>query len=164
MPKNLTLRIDEDLIRAARHVALDRNTSVNDLVREYLEALVAESGNQHAALIQMEAFFPNKPFAMGRRTGRGRNCMSDDRVTRAAFVDTNILVYAIAGDDERRSPVAQGLLRELMLNRSLRTRIQVLQELFVTLIRKGKQPMQPQTGRSCWECGSSIRFSLRRAE
>jgi predicted nucleic acid-binding protein len=59
-----------------------------------------------------------------------------------AFVDTNILVYAIAADDAVRSPVAQRLLRELMRKRTLRTSTQVLQELYVTLTRKGKTPLR----------------------
>jgi predicted nucleic acid-binding protein len=54
----------------------------------------------------------------------------------AAFVDTNVFVYALAADDERRSPVAQKLVRELMVTQALRTSTQVLQELFVTLTRK----------------------------
>lgn len=67
MPKNLTLTVDEELIRAARKVALDRNTSVNNLVRLFLESLVAESGQQRAAMIQMEELFREKPFAIGQR-------------------------------------------------------------------------------------------------
>jgi len=63
----LTLTIDEALIRAARKVALDRNTSVNNLVRGFLETLVAESGEQRAAMIQMEGFFRDKLFAIGRK-------------------------------------------------------------------------------------------------
>jgi len=51
--KNLTLTIDEDLLRAARKVALDRNTSVNQMVREYLEATVRESGRQRAAVAKL---------------------------------------------------------------------------------------------------------------
>jgi predicted nucleic acid-binding protein len=70
--------------------------------------------------------------------------MSGDGPSPAYFVDTNILVYAIAGDDPERSPVAQDLLRKLMLNRELRTSTQVLQELYVTLTRKGKLPMLPR--------------------
>jgi len=38
--KILTLKIDEDLFRAARRIARDRNTSVNQLVRDYLEETV----------------------------------------------------------------------------------------------------------------------------
>jgi predicted nucleic acid-binding protein len=69
--------------------------------------------------------------------------MSGDDLIAASFVDTNILVYAIAADDSSRSPVAQSLLRDLMRNRSLRTSTQVLQELYVTLTRKGKTPLHP---------------------
>jgi predicted nucleic acid-binding protein len=61
-----------------------------------------------------------------------------------SFVDTNVLVYAIAGDDATRSPLAQELLRELMHTRRLRTSTQVLQELYVTLTRKGKSPLAPR--------------------
>lgn len=37
---NLTLALDEELLRASRKIAIDRNTTVNQLVREYLEDLV----------------------------------------------------------------------------------------------------------------------------
>ena len=59
----------------------------------------------------------------------------------ACFVDTNVLVYAVAGDDARRSPAAQKLVRELMAAQVFRTSIQVLQELFVTLTRKVRTPL-----------------------
>ena len=59
----------------------------------------------------------------------------------ACFVDTNILVYALAADDQKRSPVAQELLRELMRAQTLHTSTQVLQELFVTLTRKVRTPL-----------------------
>jgi predicted nucleic acid-binding protein len=59
----------------------------------------------------------------------------------ASFVDTNVLVYALAADDQKRSPVAQELLRELMVTQTLHTSTQVLQELFVTLTRKVRTPL-----------------------
>jgi predicted nucleic acid-binding protein len=71
--------------------------------------------------------------------------MSGEGLVEASFVDTNVLVYALAGDDPRRSPIAQDLLRKLLLNRSLHTSTQVLQELYVTLTRKGKSPMLPES-------------------
>lgn len=55
-----------------------------------------------------------------------------------AFVDTNVLVYALAGDDLDRSPIARELVRHLMATGLLRTSTQVFQELYVTLTRKGK--------------------------
>jgi hypothetical protein len=45
----MTLVIEEDLLLAARKVALDRHTSVNQLVREYLTSLVGETDRQRLA-------------------------------------------------------------------------------------------------------------------
>jgi predicted nucleic acid-binding protein len=60
-----------------------------------------------------------------------------------AFVDTNIWVCAIAGDDPRRSVIAQDLVRGLMAAQALRTSTQVLQELYVTVTRKVRTPLEP---------------------
>jgi predicted nucleic acid-binding protein len=57
------------------------------------------------------------------------------------FVDTNILVYAMAAGDQVRSPVAQRLIEHLMSMNAFRTSTQILQELFVTLTRKGPRPL-----------------------
>ncbi len=40
---NLTLSLDEELLRRARMRALERGTSVNALVREYLEDFAGDS-------------------------------------------------------------------------------------------------------------------------
>jgi predicted nucleic acid-binding protein len=64
--------------------------------------------------------------------------------SRAAFVDTNILVYAMAADDAKRSPIAQDLIRELMAAETFQTSTQILQELYVTLTRKVRTPIKPQ--------------------
>jgi hypothetical protein len=45
------------LLRAARKVALDRNTSVNQMIREYLAAPVRESGRQLAAVAKLGELF-----------------------------------------------------------------------------------------------------------
>jgi hypothetical protein len=47
--QNLTLVVEEDLLLAARKVALDRRTSVNQLVREYLSSLVEQTDRQRIA-------------------------------------------------------------------------------------------------------------------
>lgn len=70
--------------------------------------------------------------------------MTDADVPSIAFVDTNVLVYAFAPDDTQRSPVAARLLEQLMLAERFRTSTQVLQELFVTLTRKGARPMRTE--------------------
>lgn len=46
---NLTLVLDEDLLLAARKLALERRTSVNQLVREYLTQLVEEPDRKRLA-------------------------------------------------------------------------------------------------------------------
>ena len=47
--QNLTLVVDEDLLLEARKVALERQTSVNQLVRDYLASLVEEPSRRRLA-------------------------------------------------------------------------------------------------------------------
>ena len=47
--QNVTLVVDEDLLLAARKVALDRGTSVNQLVREFLAGLVEQTDRRRLA-------------------------------------------------------------------------------------------------------------------
>jgi predicted nucleic acid-binding protein len=61
-----------------------------------------------------------------------------------SFTDTNVLVYALAGDDPSRSPVAKQLLQRLRRAGALHTSVQVLQELYTTLTRKGAKPNTPK--------------------
>jgi predicted nucleic acid-binding protein len=85
--------------------------------------------------------FATVKFRSAGERGSVKICMNADAPL--AFVDTNVLVYALAADDARRSPRAQALLRELMSAEVFRTSTQVLQELFVTLTRKIKTPLSP---------------------
>lgn len=52
--QNLTLVVEEDLLLAARKIALDRRTSVNQLVREYLVGLVEESSRRRLARTRLQ--------------------------------------------------------------------------------------------------------------
>lgn len=45
---NLTLSIEDELLRKARVRALDQGTSVNELVRQYLAKLVADEQEERA--------------------------------------------------------------------------------------------------------------------
>ena len=65
MQKNVTLTLDSDLLRAARKIALDRDTSVNQLVREYLTALVKENEHRALALPQLQEIFKARTYEMG---------------------------------------------------------------------------------------------------
>lgn len=66
--KNLTLTLDENLLRAARKVAIDRNTSVNQLVRDYLASLVREADQRESALSRLDEIFRTNRIQVGRRT------------------------------------------------------------------------------------------------
>ena len=66
--RNLTLTVDEELLRAARKVAIDRNTSVNQLVRDYLAGLVREADQRQSALAQLDQIFRTTRVDIGRRT------------------------------------------------------------------------------------------------
>ena len=46
---NVTLAIEEELLQAARAVAAERQTSVNDMVRQYLKQVVGEDRRRRAA-------------------------------------------------------------------------------------------------------------------
>ena len=65
--RNLTLTVDEDLLRAARKVALDRNTSVNRLVRDYLVELVGLEERRRVAREAIEQMFRETHIRIGRR-------------------------------------------------------------------------------------------------
>jgi hypothetical protein len=52
--QNVTLVVEEDLLLAARKIALDRRTSVNQLVREFLTALVEGSSRRQLARTRLK--------------------------------------------------------------------------------------------------------------
>jgi len=60
------------------------------------------------------------------------------------FVDTNVIVYAHDPAAVRKSPVARQLLERLWDSNSGVVSIQVLQELYVVLTRKGQSPLTPR--------------------
>jgi hypothetical protein len=46
---NITLSAEEELIRKARKYASARNTTINQLIRDYLAGLVGEASNEEVA-------------------------------------------------------------------------------------------------------------------
>lgn len=65
--QNVTLVVDEDLLLAARKVALDQRTSVNQLVREYLTALVEEPSRRRLAKARLRQMFETGIVEVGDR-------------------------------------------------------------------------------------------------
>jgi hypothetical protein len=66
--QNLTLVIEEDLLLAARKIALDQRTSVNQLVREYLAALVDQPRRRLLARARLTQLFRTGLVEVGDRT------------------------------------------------------------------------------------------------
>ncbi len=66
--QNLTLAIEEHLLLAARKVALDKGTSVNQLVRDYLAALVEEPNRRRLARARLMRVFETGLVEVGEIT------------------------------------------------------------------------------------------------
>ncbi len=65
--QNLTLVVDEDLLLAARKVALDRGTSVNQMVREFLAGLVDETSRRDLARERLKKAMDTGLIEIGER-------------------------------------------------------------------------------------------------
>lgn len=65
---NLTLAIDEELLREARRLAIERNTSVNQLVRDYLAELVSQQDRRQRAWERIERRMRERKAVIGPRT------------------------------------------------------------------------------------------------
>ena len=65
--QNLTLAIEEELLLAARKIALDQRKSVNQLVREYLTSLVEEPGRRRLARVRLQMAFDHGLIEVGER-------------------------------------------------------------------------------------------------
>jgi hypothetical protein len=67
MPK-LTLQVDEENLRKARKIAIDRNTTVTEMIREFLATVVDRGGlEKEQALRRLRATFAKHERDMGPR-------------------------------------------------------------------------------------------------
>ncbi|OGD12673.1 MAG: hypothetical protein A2Y86_07765 [Candidatus Aminicenantes bacterium RBG_13_62_12] len=66
---NITLSVDEEIIKKVRKIAVDKNTTLTAMVRDYLKS-VAESDRpvRERALMDLNASFKKLGRDMGRRT------------------------------------------------------------------------------------------------
>jgi len=68
---NITLSLDDELIRKVRKIAVDRDTTLTGLVRDYLENLAVEdaaSGRKRREREALERSFQRFQFKVGKRT------------------------------------------------------------------------------------------------
>ncbi|MGB2621876.1 MAG: DUF6364 family protein [Candidatus Acidiferrum sp.] len=68
---NITLTLDDDLVKEVRKIAADRETTLTGLVRTYLEQVAAEnakSGRKRRELEALRRSFEKFQFRLGKRT------------------------------------------------------------------------------------------------
>jgi predicted transcriptional regulator len=64
---NITISIDDELLKKAKKIAIDRETSFNGLIRSYIEDLVKKEEFRRQLLIdELDQLFENSPAAVGR--------------------------------------------------------------------------------------------------
>lgn len=70
---NVTLSLDDNLVKEARKIAVDRDTTLTGLIREYLQELAAEnavSGRKRREIEALERSFKqfSRKLDYGKRT------------------------------------------------------------------------------------------------
>jgi len=65
---NITLKVNEELLKKARRLALKRKTSINAVVKRGLEEFVSGDLNREAAAQGLESFFRRSRARVGART------------------------------------------------------------------------------------------------
>lgn len=66
--KNITMRVDEDVLTQARKVATEQSTSVNALVREFLEDLSRRETRKQSARREILKLCKQSNAVVGGRT------------------------------------------------------------------------------------------------
>ena len=68
---NITLSLDDDLVKEVRKIAVERDTTLTGLVRDYLEKVAAENATSSRKRREREALersFERFQFKVGKRT------------------------------------------------------------------------------------------------
>ena len=65
---NITLKIDYELLRKARELAMNKKTSINALVKAKIEEFVSKDQSRDAALKGLDAFFTRSNARVGKKT------------------------------------------------------------------------------------------------
>lgn len=68
---NVTLTLDDDLVKEVRKIAVERDTTLTGLVRAYLQQLATEhagSGRKRRELEALERSFKHLQVGVGKRT------------------------------------------------------------------------------------------------
>ena len=71
MNMNVTLSLQDDLVKKARKIAVDRDTTLTAMIRRYLEQVTAEDAATGRKRLEREALdrsFDQFRFKIGKRT------------------------------------------------------------------------------------------------
>jgi hypothetical protein len=66
--KNITLAVDDRVLAAVRRYAVERETSVNGLVREFLNNLATQHDRSRNARIRIRELSRRSPARIGRKS------------------------------------------------------------------------------------------------
>ena len=66
--KNITLAVDEEVLAAARRYAVERNSSVNALVREHLSDIARREDRARGARARLLELSKRSRLKLGRKT------------------------------------------------------------------------------------------------
>ncbi|HEX2257187.1 MAG TPA: DUF6364 family protein [Afifellaceae bacterium] len=66
--KNITLAVDEDVLKAVRRYAAQHETTVNGLVREHLERIAARESRAHDAVERLRQLSEKSKGEVGEIT------------------------------------------------------------------------------------------------
>ena len=66
--KNLTIALDEATLRDARRIASERSTSLNGLIRDYLDRLTRAESHTRKARSRIAALCRRSKAEIGKRT------------------------------------------------------------------------------------------------
>ncbi|MBI5194098.1 MAG: MerR family transcriptional regulator [Nitrospirae bacterium] len=67
MRKNITLSVDEKLLKKARFAASQKHTTLTSIIREYLENYIRQNEVYEDAMLRMLKRFSMKPLSVGRK-------------------------------------------------------------------------------------------------
>jgi len=66
---NITMSLDDELMKKARKIAIDKDTSITGLIRKYLQELVEqEELSNTTAAAELESLFRQSKAVVGRKT------------------------------------------------------------------------------------------------
>lgn len=66
---NITISLDNDILKKAKKIAIDKETSFNGLIREYIKNLIDQDERSRQLMIEeLDSLFAKSSAIIGRKT------------------------------------------------------------------------------------------------